>query len=689
MTGTATANLSSLISERSSYNWDKDVENAYKAAGDTSTYATFVLNTGSGTTSNVYIAFGSPNIPQAYLAEPSFKITSVTMELTCRVTASSSYIRTSNCGAYEDRFGTVLVLSDTQAMSTTATTYTFDLGSDGYVKSELNQFMARFTATRGSTNPTNNYYIAVYGGTVTIEYEVDWAILNVSITNNTSATINAADEVDKGHDYILAIEEDLSAINAQYRTFGSTWADISDDFKPTFAIYSYPTGVTYTGTKFSPGYFTDVVDRPAGSTGSTRVDTNSGSMSLTDNYVEYSFDFSSIPNDAIINSISIQINYLSYNSSLGTYGSVYCQLYSGSTAKGNAVGLRSGDSIGTFIFDSSITPSFLSSWTRAELQNAKFRFSLDLCGRIYGITWTANCTRNSNYWYYQIFNVQEESSFQFDNAITHLITLSNSTSAIAAVNPNVIKDNRSGLVVVSTTTGIDILDNWTNINNQFEQSGVSVFPASYVVYGYINGERYKDAIGKGSDATPPSGNDWATSLNTDQIAIIRYNFDFSWIPYDAVISDVTVSVVGHREQVGEGLNNSYANIQLYSGDIAKGDKLVFSSTADIVYTMTPGTWTRQELLNANLRFQIGKYGGVIGGVTWTVSFSDNSYYYVLKNVGEDHIIIVRYPSALYYKSSDGWIEAARAFKKTNDGWVEQYDLTTVFDANTNYVNGQL
>ena len=688
-TGTVTATLSALDTGNSSYNWDRDVENAYKGAGDTSTYAIFVLNTGSGATSNVYISFGDLNIPALHLSDPTFKITSATMELTCRVSAGTSYISSRYCGGYEDRFGTIFTLTSSKTMSTTADTYTFDLGTD-YVKSELNQFVARFWATRGSTNPTNNYYIAVYGGTLTVQYEVNLKANVISITNDTSATVNLINSYDyesvlDGADLILEAQDDLSAIDVFESIPLNT--DITGRFRPTFAIYSYPTAATYTGTRYSPGYFTDAVDRSGDHIGSANVDTSNTSADLSTHYVEYSFDFSSIPLNAIIDSISLKIAYLTYQSSPGTYGTLNCQLYSGSTAKGAMFGLTAGPDAGMIELDSLIESTSLGTWTRAELQNAKFRFSVGLCGRIYGITWTANCKNNSNYRYYQVFSITQPYNIQFETAVTYLITLSNSTSATASVNPTVVKEGKSSTALASTVTGIVITDNGTNVTNQFSSlSNMSATPSSYsIVEGTITGTRYQNAIGKGSDATPPSGNDY--SSDSSSVAIIRYDFDFSWLPSNVTINSVTLNVVGHKETTAYTSQTNYAEVQAYSYDVAKGSATEFTMS-DAVHQMNIGSWTRDELLGANLRFKIGYYGGVFGGATWSVTTNEGGYYYVISNVTGDHAIVIRYPAALYFKSNGAWVEAAEAYKKINGVWVEQSDLTTVFNASANYVLGQ-
>lgn len=42
---------------------------------------------------------------------------------------------------------------------------------------------------------------------------------------------------------------------------------------------------------------------------------------------------------------------------------------------------------------------------------------------------------------------------------------------------------------------------------------------------------------------------------------------------------------------------------------------------------------------------------------------------------------------LYFKTNGAWVAATKAYKKVNGSWVEQSDLSSVFDASTNYVKG--
>ena len=66
-----------------------------------------------------------------------------------------------------------------------------------------------------------------------------------------------------------------------------------------------------------------------------------------------------------------------------------------------------------------------------------------------------------------------------------------------------------------------------------------------------------------------------------------------------------------------------------------------------------------------------------------------NYIYTLSNIQTGHTIIVasEESGALYVKTTTGWVEARRIWKKNSkDEWVEQTDLANIFVANKIYIN---
>ena len=133
-----------------------------------------------------------------------------------------------------------------------------------------------------------------------------------------------------------------------------------------------------------------------------------------------------------------------------------------------------------------------------------------------------------------------------------------------------------------------------------------------------------------------------------------------------------MKVYGHREN--STVDSSHvANIQLMSGSTNKGDDQNFTSTSNQLITISnPGTWTRDELQSAVLRFTVGYYGGLVCGITWTVTYESSGYVYTISNITTDHVIIVSYASTqkVFVKVNGSWVEGSKLYVKVNGSWVE-------------------
>ena len=154
-----------------------------------------------------------------------------------------------------------------------------------------------------------------------------------------------------------------------------------------------------------------------------------------------------------------------------------------------------------------------------------------------------------------------------------------------------------------------------------EQLTATSYPTSYTTSGSISGTKYKNAVGKGSDTSAVTGNDYCSSRNS--YAHIYYAFDFSSIPDGSEIVSVECSVKGHAESTSS--SGHRARCQLYVGtSTAKGEYTDFSSTSAQTIDLDTGTWTLAEVRDMHLCFTIGYYGGLVNGATATVVYSVNS-----------------------------------------------------------------
>ena len=235
------------------------------------------------------------------------------------------------------------------------------------------------------------------------------------------------------------------------------------------------------------------------------------------------------------------------------------------------------------------------------------------------------------------------------------------------------------------------------------QKSVSSYPTAYTTSGSINGTRYRNAIGKGADTSAVSGNDYASG-NSSSKAYIYYSFEFEGIPEDATIDSVSCKVKGHLENA----SRSTANLQLYAGSTAKGRASKFTSTSAQTVTLTTGTWTRSEIDELQLRFEIGYYGGLVNGATVTIEYSYNDIKYTITiensttanvtanptEVSPGHSSTVRADSIDGLKITDNGTDVTSSFVERTDS-PASYDVENVgsygFELNSSgyYVNNNV
>ena len=173
------------------------------------------------------------------------------------------------------------------------------------------------------------------------------------------------------------------------------------------------------------------------------------------------------------------------------------------------------------------------------------------------------------------------------------------------------------------------------------------------------------------------------------------------IPSGATIKSVTCQATLQYVS-GSSTSGFSSSCQMYAGSTAKGsaNNWVTSATAvaKTTLTLTVGSWTASEINNA--RFYLTAPNSAsstvrhiyVYGVSFTVTYESDgvTYIYTISSVMANHTIVVTAGAAtnkIYYKNNGSWVAVTKAYKKVNGSWVEQYDLSNVFDSNTNYVKG--
>lgn len=423
---------------------------------------------------------------------------------------------------------------------------------------------------------------------------------------------------------------------------------------------------------------------------STNYATITHTTSGTTSYYLYlkGFNFNDVPDNAEVSSIVIKVR--GYESGLATSTNYAPRLYNNTSTITGASAASSN--FGTTV--NTITVPYTGTWATLKGYGANL-----------GIRLTVRRNARNTQCYIYVYGAEIEVTYTLP--VYHDITLTNDTSATVTVSETHPLEGTDVELFADTLSGITITDNGVDITDDFTVATgdtVSATPESSFTTGFSNssGAFYQNsstistswleyAIGHTAESPYSTSNTSNTYVKPEgSTGWINYEFDFSEIPVTATINSVSVKVYGARED--SSIDSTHvARFQCYSGSTAKGTIQNFTSTSNSSVTVSDvGTWTATELHDAQLRFELGYYGGRMLGITWTVTYTVSGYVYMITNITADHTIMVSsggsHPT-IYFKNNGSWVAATVVYKKVNGSWVQQTNLSNVFDSQTNYVRG--
>ena len=390
------------------------------------------------------------------------------------------------------------------------------------------------------------------------------------------------------------------------------------------------------------------------------------------------FNFNSVPSNAHVNSFTVKLKANESGISTSTnYRPRICNNTTTLTGSSSTIGTSA-----SVIEFTGVT----ASWDTIK----------DTYGSNFGIRVNVRRANSNTQGYVNIYGAEILVDYSLPSTVTSTLTGS------GTIDPSGAESHFNGDTYTLTIAPTNTSDTITATNNGVDVTSSLVshtgataerYPASYTTGGSINGTRYQNTIGHSvSNPSTSTGSDYfSTSQGGSGSTWIEYSFDFSDIPASATITSVSVQVRGHAEDISQ--SRQIATVQLYSGSTAKGSSIDFTSNSDANYTISNvGTWTATELHSAKLRFTIGVYGGLITGVTWTVTYTCPLYYTYTYTVNGDATIAVTISSGgstqtIYFKNNGSWVAAAAVYKKVNGSWVQQSDVTNVFQSGVNYRKG--
>ena len=379
------------------------------------------------------------------------------------------------------------------------------------------------------------------------------------------------------------------------------------------------------------------------------------------------FDFSSIPADATIKTVTAKAKGYVNTTNSSRVTSRQMQLATGTTLKGSALTMSNSTTEQTF--------SSVGTWTRAELLNAGIRY--------YVKRGTSNTSSSYNF---RMYGATMTVTYEWQET-TYTITVSNSTSATVTADPSEVLSGESAEIQANTVSGITIKDNGTDVTSQFTYRTPT---ASYSVenvgtYGFtLNSNNYYQSNNKGVDKSA---------------AVARVHLD---LPTTAT---VTFTYINYAEQgydfgvfgnVDTALNTDYypagsggATISDSSYKLACNTSTYNTSTAQtLTYTNVSAgdhyidvKYSKDDASAANndtLQFK----------VAITLTGTVTPYYgYDITNIQADHTILVTssggQTNTAYLKINGTWTEV-QVYQKVSGSWQLVSDPTTVLNTTGKY-----
>ena len=389
--------------------------------------------------------------------------------------------------------------------------------------------------------------------------------------------------------------------------------------------------------------------------------------------IYYTFDTSSIPASATITNVTAKARAYVGNTSRVT--ATFCQLYSGSTARGtNATfGVTQSANI--------VTLNTGTGWTRAYLNNLRIR-----------IGGTASSSTSSRYVYFAGAEVN------VTYTVTSYTVTATGDGTLDPASAELVSGSSYTLTISDLTSRPTVTDNGVDVSSQLVErteetdvaipngSTVNTFTTSTISNAYTDADSTTYA-----DLQLSGGSTGTVYLDMSDIDI----------PSGATI--VSVSCRATLQYNNNGSTSGFtASCQMYANNTAKGSSTQWVSSGSAVakntYTLAVGSWTATEINNA--RFYLTATNSArstarhvyIYGVSFSVTYeSDGAWYiYTINSITGDHTIVVTSGAStqtIYYKVNGSWVAAMAVYKKVSGSWVLQTNLANVFSQGTNYRKG--
>ena len=380
-------------------------------------------------------------------------------------------------------------------------------------------------------------------------------------------------------------------------------------------------------------------------------------------YVYLRFDFSSIPSNATIKTVTAKAKGYINTTSSSRVVTRQMQLATGTTLKGSALTLSTSTSEQTF--------SSVGTWTRSELQSAGVRF--------YVKRGTSNTSSTYNL---RMYGATMTVTYEWQET-TYTVTVSNSTSATVEAHPSEVLQGESSEIRADSVEGLTVRDNNVDVTSQFTQRTNQGYELGYENrgdYGFAqNSSGYYVSQNKGVNKSCAVCRvnlslEAAATVTFQYINYAEASYDFGVfgnidVPlttdyYPAGSSGATISETSYKKACNTSSDNS-SSAKTLSYSVSAGEHFI-----DVKFSKDDATASNNDTLQFKVSVSVGS------------PYPKTYYGYDITNIQADHVVTVS-QTELYVKCNGSWVKVSKAYRKVSGSWQE-VGLDQCFQSGVNY-----
>lgn len=390
------------------------------------------------------------------------------------------------------------------------------------------------------------------------------------------------------------------------------------------------------------------------------------------------FNFSDIPDNAIVSNFTVKIKASATGHTTSTSSSYYMSLYNGTSAIGSTTASgRLSTTVTTFTFsEGSLTWDTLKGY-----------------GTNFGIRIPLRRASSNTEDVVSIYGAEIEVEYTIPNPRTVTTTLNGNGTIEPQGTETYYDGDEYNLVVTPANTADTVIatrdgSSITLIQHQGgSQTETNVLGEYDLVSGSFNGSGasyFEGIVGNGHDASQTTSNYYSGGSGT--IAVFTYDVSFADIPNNATITNLYMLVNGHAESTSN--SSEYMCVQLISGNTELSDELNFKSigTSNSTQTVTANVIpTVSQLENLKVRCRLGYYGGAINGATVYLEYEVSGVYYTYSTTisGDMNIVVTIGNVTTYTVNASSEVSRVTVTPSTQTQ-AEGVSAQVRFDTNTLY-----